>query len=155
MELDPDLPVYSVRTLEDAIDDARFIPHFLAGMFAVFAVAGLVLAAVGLYGVLAFTVVMRTQELGVRRALGATGRAIVGLLAGQGTWQLVVGLGCGVPLAALFGRLLAGELLDVAPFDPLTFFVVAAVVAATAVLASVLPVLRALAVDPAGALRAE
>jgi putative ABC transport system permease protein len=155
MELDPDLPVYWLRTLDDWVDRERFIPRFLAGIFSLFGVAGLVLAAVGLYGVLAFTVVQRTQEFGLRRALGATGRTLIGFLARESALQLTIGLALGLLLATGFGRLLAGELHGVAPFDPLTYGLVAGALAAAAVVALMLPVRRALAVHPADALRCE
>ncbi len=155
MELDPDLPVYWLQTLDQWVENARFIPRFLATMFTLFAVAGLALAAAGLYGVLAFTVVVRTQEFGVRLALGATGKEIVGLLARQGAFQLAIGLGCGMVMATGFARLLAGELFGVKPFDLGTFVLVAGVLALTATLASLLPARRALGVDPATALRYE
>jgi len=155
MELDPDLPVYWLRSLEEWVDEARFMPRFLAALFGLFAATGLVLAAAGLYGVLAYTVVVRTQEFGVRRALGATGGGIVALLVRQGTLQTTIGLGCGVVIASLFARLLSNEFYGVGAFDPLTFGLVVVVLAVTAALATLLPALRALAVDPARALRCE
>jgi predicted permease len=155
MELDPDLPVYWLQTLEDWVGTTHFIPRLLATMFLIFAGAGLVLAAVGLYGVLAYTVVSRTQELGVRRALGASGAGIVSLLLHQGAAQLAVGLASGLVFATLFARLLSRSLFGVAPFDPLTFGVVLVVTAVTACIASVLPARRAISVEPAVALRHE
>jgi predicted permease len=153
MELDPDLPVYWLQSLDDWIGTTHFIPRLLATMFLIFAGAGLILAAVGLYGVLAYTVVSRTQELGVRRALGASSSVILRLLLHQGTVQLAIGLASGLVIAALFARLLSRSLFGVTPFDSLTFGVVIVVTAATATIASVLPARHALTVEPAVALR--
>lgn len=153
--LDPNLPIYWVRTLDEWIDQGRFYARLLASLFAIFAAIGLLLAAAGLYAVLAYEVSQRGAEIGVRRALGATNERIVKLLLERGVLQLSVGLGIGIAIAVPFARLLSGELFGVAPWDPATFAVVVATIAAVALLAAVAPARRALSVDPADTLRWE
>jgi predicted permease len=154
-ELDRDLPVYWVRTLEDWIDLGRFRTNFLATLFGLFAVMGLLLGGVGQYGLLAYTVSLRAREIGVRRALGAMDKAVIGLLMRQSVGQLIIGLGIGLTISLGTARLLAFILYGVEPFDPLTFGLVAVVLIGTTLLAALLPARRALSVDPIVVLRYE
>jgi predicted permease len=155
LAIDPDLPLYWVRTLEDWINMGRFQIQFLASLFVLFAVGGLILGGVGQYALLAYTVSLRSREIGVRRALGAMGRSVVGLLLRQSLRHLIIGLSIGLLLSLGFARLLSSSLYRVEPFDPTTFFVVSGVLVATSVLAALVPARRALAVDPIVVLRCE
>ncbi|MCP4903270.1 MAG: ABC transporter permease [bacterium] len=153
--LDPNLPIYWVRSLEQWIDEERFGPRLLASLFTIFAAIGLLLAAGGLYAILANEVAYRASEIGVRRALGASGQRIVGLIVGRGVAQLGLGLGIGIVLALGFARLLAGALFGVSPWDPVTFVGVAGVISVVAVLATSVPAWRAISVNPISLLNTE
>lgn len=154
-EMDRDVPVYWVRTLENWIWAGNFTAQLVSTLFSIFAAIALVLAAAGIYGVLAYSVSQRTREIGVRRALGAIDSRVLGMVLGQGAVQLAVGLAIGLVCAVGFARLLSSALRGVTPFDPFTFAAVALTLLAVAVLASLLPALRALRVNPIDALRHE
>ena len=151
--LDPDLPVYFLRTLEDWRRAAAFDQRLMAALFGIFGGFAVLLAAAGLYAVLAYQVGQRVREIGVRRALGADDRGIVRMVLRQGAWQLGVGIGVGLLLALGFAQLLAGVLFGVEPHDPATFLAVAALLAVVSGFASLLPTRRALGVEPIVALR--
>ena len=153
--LDKDIPVYWVRTLDDWIFAGNFTSRIVSTLFSIFAFIAVVLAAAGIYGVLAYSVSQRTREIGVRRAVGAVDGSIVGMVLRQGMFQLAIGLGVGLLLAVGFARLLAVMLHGVSPFDPLTIIVVAVTLFAVSALASALPALRATRVNPMEALRYE
>jgi putative ABC transport system permease protein len=155
LTIDRDLPLYWVRTLEDWIQMGRFLTHFLASLFVLFAMLGLVLGGVGQYALTAYTVSLRAREIGVRRALGASDGSVLGLLLRQSMRHLVIGLSVGLVLSLGFARLLSSMLFGVEPFDPTTFTVVSIVLIATAALAALMPARRALAVDPIIVLRYE
>jgi putative ABC transport system permease protein len=125
----------------------------VAALFMVFAVVALLLASVGLYAVVAHSVSQRTQEIGVRTALGATARDIVGLVLRQGMLPFGIGLAVGLPASLAVNRVLQGELVQVSPADPVTFAVASAVLIAAAILGCVIPARRAMRVDPVVALR--
>lgn len=153
--LDADLPVYWLRSLRDWVDIAAFDHRLLAALFGVFGAFAMLLAAAGLYAVLAFQVSQRTREIGVRRALGANNRGIVRMVLAQGIWQIGIGVGIGLVLALGFAQLLAGFLYGVTAYDPLTFGGVALLLGAVALVAAVVPTRRALGVAPMMALRYE
>jgi predicted permease len=155
LAMDRDLPLYWVRTLEDWIKMGRFQTHFLASLFVLFAAGGLLLGGVGQYALLAYAVSLRSREIGVRRALGAMNGSVLGLLLRQSLRQLIIGLSIGLLLSLGFARFMSSVLYRVEPFDPATFFVVSAVLMATAVLAGLMPARRALSVDPIIVLRCE
>jgi putative ABC transport system permease protein len=121
----------------------------------VFAVLALVLAAVGVYGVISYAVAQRTRELGVRLALGASRRQVLGLVLRQGARLAVVGVAIGLAGALALTRVVASLLYGVAALDPLTFAVVPIVLAAAAILATLAPARRATRVDPLIAMRAD
>jgi putative ABC transport system permease protein len=153
--LDPDLPVYALTTMRDAIDKARWDVWIFGGLFTVFGVVALVLASIGLYAVLAFSVSRREREMGIRMALGADASRIIRLVFRDGATQLAIGM----PLGILLGLGMAGAarmvLFGVQPGDPLIVVVVVGTLAATGVAACIAPALRATRADPVRALRAE
>jgi predicted permease len=151
--IDPDQPVYFLRSLEEWHDIAAFDHRLLVSLFGIFGLFALVLAAGGMYAVLAYAVSQRTREIGVRRALGADDRGIVRMVMQQGALQLAVGLVLGLAVATAFARLLSNVLYGVSPFDPLTFIGVPLLLTAVAMLAAMLPTRRALTVAPMTALR--
>lgn len=151
--VDADTPVYWLTSLQQALEE-QMVDHRLIGiLLATFGLFSLVLAASGLYAMLAFAVNQRTREIGVRRALGASAGAIVAMVAGQGFRQLALGLALGLVLALGFGSALSAFLFEVSGTDPLSYAMAVLAFALVAVLASVLPARRALAVEPMEALR--
>jgi predicted permease len=153
--LDPTVALLGARTLEDHVGRAYFLPRNAALLLSGFGLLALLLAAVGLYGVISYTVSRRTREVGIRMALGARHADVLGLVVGEGFRLALVGVAVG--LAAAFGvtRFLAGMLYQVSPTDPLTFVVVPMVLTLVAVVASYVPARRASRVDPMTALRYE
>ena len=151
------LPVISQRTLADLPKGTRDLWLVQAGaqMFLAFGGLALVLALVGVYGVKSFTVARRTREIGIRMALGATAPSVLWLVLREGLSLTAVGLGFGLLLAAVAGRLLSGLLYGVSPLDPLVFALAPLFLAATAMLACYLPARRAAKVDPMVAFRYE
>ena len=154
-ELDPDVPVRNVRTMEGAIGDTLARRRFGLWLVGAFAGLALLLAAVGLYGMLAYTVTQRGRELGVRQALGAAARDVERLVLRQGLRRALLGLAIGWPIAWLAGRLLRSLLFEVRPGDPLISVLVAGVLLLACLLASWIPARRAAAIDPAVVLRGE
>jgi ABC-type antimicrobial peptide transport system permease subunit len=148
-----DTPLYFVQTLRSRIDEETWIFSIFGSLFLVFGGAALFLAAVGLYGVMAFSVARRTPEVGIRLALGASRAQVMGMVLRQGIAQVALGLLLGTALAALLSRGLRVILFDVSPVDPVVFGGIALVLAATGIVASVIPALRASRADPALALR--
>jgi cell division protein FtsX len=151
--LDEDLAVYDVRTVDNRIAESRLTVTLFGAICSIFAGVATVLAAIGLYGVIAHTVSQRTQEIGLRMALGATRRDIVRLVLAQGIRPLVPGLAIGLLLALAAARLLRVVLVGVSPSDPLTFVGIVIVLAFAAALGCLVPALRAMRVDPLIALR--
>jgi predicted permease len=152
---DPTLPIYAVRTLEDA-RQLEFWEYALYGwIFGTIGVIGVVLAAIGVYGVLAYSVSQRTQEIGVRVTLGAGRPQVLKLIVGQGLRLTAIGVIIGLALAALGTPLARSLLYNVSPFDPVSFVAVSFFFIAIALLASYVPARRAMKVDPVVALRQE
>src|SRR5688500_11900761 len=152
-EMLPDSPLYDMRTLEDRTADARSYASFSATLLALFAGVALVLAAIGVYGVVSFAVSQRTREIGVRVALGATRGDVLRLVVGQGVGILVVGGVLGLVAALAATRVLGALLYDVAPSDPVTFAAIVALLALAVVVASWIPARRATRIAPVEALR--
>jgi len=152
-ELDPDLPLSELRQLKELVSQSVSRPRFYTMVLGVFAAIALVLAAVGIYGVISYAVSLRTRELGIRIALGATGRQVSGLVLQQGVTLALAGVVIGGVGAYWLTRLIAKLLFGVGATDPLTFFGVAGLLTAIAALASYIPARRAARVDPLLAMR--
>jgi putative ABC transport system permease protein len=156
--IDPDVSVYDVRSMATHLDNgSAFMPYRLAAfMTTVFGGMGMLLASIGLYGMIAYHVGQRTQEIGVRMAMGATASAVIRDVLARGARVALVGIGIGIVLAAGFAQLLKGRLLvGVSPFDPMTYAAVVGLLIATCLIASFVPARRATTVDPLIALRAD
>jgi predicted permease len=153
--VDGDMPIYNLRTLEERLALNYWAQRIFAVLFAIFAVIALALASVGLYAVIAHSVSQRTQEIGVRMALGASGRKILEMVFVQGMRQFIIGLAVGLSAAFGLTRVLKSLLVQVSPADPATFVMISLVLAAAAALGCLIPALRAMRVDPAVALRNE
>ncbi len=153
--IDADMPIYNLRSLEQRLDINNWPQRVFGSLFAIFAAIALALASVGLYAVIAHSVSQRTQEIGLRMALGATSPNILQLIFMQGMRQLVIGLVVGIGAAVGLTRVLSGLLVQVSPRDPVTFVIVSIVLAAAAVFGCLIPARRATRVDPVVALRNE
>jgi predicted permease len=153
--LHPDTPLYWVRTLRQGIRENIWHVDLFGGLFAVFGFLALLLAAAGLYAVMATGVAQRTREMGVRMALGARANDLLGMVLKQGTVQLGIGLAIGFLLAAGLSRGLAVVLFGVEPWDPAVFLAIAVIMVVSGLSASLVPALRATRVDPVEALRTE
>jgi len=153
--VDPDQPVATVMQLREQLADVLIGERFSAVLIAALAAAGLLLAALGLYGVMAYTVGRRTGEIGLRLALGARPRDVLRLVVGQGVGLVAAGLLLGVGGAWALTRLLASSLYEVSPTDPVTFAVVAVVLTAAGLVACWVPARRAIRIDPMASVRCE
>jgi len=153
--LDENLPAQNVLPLGDRIDQSRLNVTAFSKLFAIFAAIALVLAWVGLYAVVAHAVSRRTQEIGIRMAMGGTHRDIFGLVVKQGMRQVIVGFIAGLPLAILVTRILSRGLVGVSPSDPATYAGVVLVLGMAGLLGCAIPARRAVRVDPLSALRHE
>ena len=154
-QMDATLPVANVRSMNDVVATALATPRLTGFLLGAFAAIALALAAVGIYGVLAYLVSQRTQEIGVRLALGADGSQVLGMVLRHGLLLAAVGIAAGLIAAFALTRLIQSLLYEVRPNDPITFVAVAAVVLSIALAASFVPARRATRVSPAIALRAE
>jgi len=151
--VDPALPIYDAMTLDDRISAAVARPRFNAALLAAFAGAALLLAAIGVYGVLSYSVSSRMREMGVRVALGADAARVVRLVLGQGLRLAAVGAAIGIVTSIAMARLLQGLLVDAAAWDPRLPAIAAVVMLAVAAAAAFVPARRAGAVDPIVVLR--
>jgi putative ABC transport system permease protein len=155
LRLDRDLPVFDVQTLEQRISASTSRLRFGTFLLSLFAAVSCLLAAVGLYGVIASSVAGRTREIGIRVALGASPPQVAGLVMSDGLRLALLGLALGLALALAFARLLSGFLYRLSATDPATFLAAALLLLAVSLIASYVPTRRALQVDPAVALRHE
>jgi putative ABC transport system permease protein len=153
--LDRDLPIDQARTMQEVVDSSLAPNRFNTVLLGIFAVLALVLAAVGVYGVVSHTVNQRTHEIGIRMALGAQGEDVLGLVLRQGMKLVLIGLAVGLACAFLATRQLESMVYGVSTKDPWTFATVALALAAVALAANFLPARRATRVDPLTALRQE
>ncbi len=155
LQMDPDQPLSNVATMEELMSTSLALRRFSMFLLSAFAALALLLAAVGVYGVMAYTVAQRTHEIGIRMALGAQHQDVVRLVAGEGFKLALSGVAIGLAGAAALSRVLESFLFGVGQRDALTFFSVAALLLATALLACYIPARRATKVDPMVALRYE
>jgi len=153
--LDPRVPVMESGTMREHIQASFFLHRSMAVFLSAFGVLTLVLAGIGLYGLVAFTVTQRTREVGIRMALGAQATQVVAMVLSQGLWLILAGLLIGLPIAGLVMVPLSRALLGISAFDPFTFVSVALLLAAVAILAGYIPARRATRLDPMIALRNE
>jgi ABC-type antimicrobial peptide transport system permease subunit len=151
--MDPTLPIVNLRSMTDVFDESLSRPRFLAQLLGVFAGLALLLAAIGTYGILSYSVTERRREIGIHMALGATRGNVLGMVLGQGMRLTIAGLVAGLAAAFVLTRLLQSQLFNVKPSDPMTIASVAAVIAAVALAACYIPASRATRVDPMVVLR--
>jgi putative ABC transport system permease protein len=152
-DVEPDVPVYDIRTMDDRVAGAMAQQRFSAVVLALFAGVALALATMGTYGVISFAAAQRTREIGIRVALGATRQDVVRLVVGQGVGIAAVGAMLGLAGALAATRVLRSLLYGVAPSDPVTFAGIVVILVSAVLAASWLPARRAMRVQPAEALR--
>jgi putative ABC transport system permease protein len=154
-QMDPEQPMAAVSTMDQLLAGTLSRSRFTMLVLGVFAALALVLACVGIYGVIAYSVTQRTQEFGIRMALGANRRDVFRLVFGQGGRLILLGTGLGIVAALIITRLMATLLYGISATDPLTFATVALLLALVALAACYIPARRATRVDPIVALRYE
>jgi putative ABC transport system permease protein len=153
--LDPELALFRMRTLEQVLDASVATSRSLAWLLSSFAIAALLLAAIGVFGVMSHAVSQRTREIGVRMAIGASPyRMLAGILA-EGLTQVGLGVMAGVMLSIVMARLLSGLLFGVSPIAVAPYLIAVAVLAVVSAIACLVPARRAMRIDPMTALRAE
>jgi ABC-type antimicrobial peptide transport system permease subunit len=153
--LDGALPIANMRTMEEQVDEALSAQRLIATLSAFFAVLATLLAAIGLYGVMAYTVSRRTREIGIRVALGAGRSSLLGLVMREVVLLTVVGVAIAIPVALALSKLVRAQLYGILPNDPVSIAGAATVLAAVALAAGYLPAERATRVNPIAALRHE
>jgi len=153
--LDPDLALFQVRTMEQVVDASVAAPRAMASMLSAFAIAALMLAAIGVFGVMSHAVTQRTREIGVRMAIGASPRRMLRSILGEGLRQVGLGVIVGAALSVLTARLLSGLLFGVSALTITPYLIVITLLGGVSLVACAIPARRAMRVDPASALRAD
>lgn len=153
--IDPNLPVFDVRTMEERIDDTFGTARLYTYLLGIFSVLAVLLAAVGLYGVMSYSAARRTREIGIRMALGAQQRQVLSMMVSQGVKLVAIGLLAGFAVAIALTRVIGGFLYQVSAVDPFVYAGVAALLTTIALLACLVPARRAARVNPVSALRAD
>ncbi|HYC58016.1 MAG TPA: ABC transporter permease [Thermoanaerobaculia bacterium] len=153
--IDPDQPIAAIQTMDARMSAAVARPRLQANVLTAFAVSAILLAAIGIYGVMSYGVSQRAKEIGIRIALGAAGRDVVGLVLRQGLSMTVVGVAIGLIAALPLAQLLRSLLFDVSPADPTVFVAIVVLLLATALVAAWIPARRAARLDPASTLRSD
>jgi ABC-type antimicrobial peptide transport system permease subunit len=151
--VDPNLPIFNVRTMNDVIDGSLASRRFSAELVGVFAIVALLLASVGIYGLLAYMVGQRSHEIGVRMALGAMPSTIAKMIVSRGVGLAGIGVGIGLILSGIMAPLISSLLYGVRPLDPEVFIAVPLILMIVVLLASYIPARRAARVNPIIALR--
>jgi ABC-type antimicrobial peptide transport system permease subunit len=155
VESDREVPLFNIKTLEARIDDSLAGERLIGGLSAVFGIAALMLAAMGVYGVIAYSVTRKTREIGVRMALGAARTTVIRSVLREALFLGLLGIAIGLPMTLGVVRLLASFLFGVAATDPFTFAVSTSILATVSLIAGLIPAWRASRVDPMVALRHE
>jgi ABC-type antimicrobial peptide transport system permease subunit len=153
--IDPDLPLFDIRTLDERLWQRTWPFRVFGTLFSVFAITALVMSCVGIYAVTAYGVSQRTQEIGVRVALGASRWSVLWLVLRQAMIRIGIGLTLGLAGAIALSRVLRSVLFQVSPTDPSTFIVIAILLCIVTIAASMIPARRAMRLDPVDALRSE
>src|SRR6185437_3195287 len=153
--IDPNLPLLDIRTQNEQIAATMQQERVFADLTAAFGVLALVLAAIGIYGILAYSVSRKTNEIGIRMALGARSGQVMRIVLGEAAWMTGIGIAAGLGGALALGRVVASLLYGLKPWDPLTLTSAAAVLVLVSIAASWIPARRAAAIDPMKALRHE
>jgi putative ABC transport system permease protein len=153
--MNPDLPIYNIKTVDALVDESVAPRRFALTLIGVFAALALLVASIGIYGVISYSVTERTQEFGLRMALGAMRGDVLRIVLGRGLRMVGIGIAVGTLGALAVTRVLAGYLFGVTDHDPATFMTVAGISVLVALVACVVPALRATRVDPMVALRNE
>jgi len=153
--IDRQIPVSLVQSMDELMAVSLAEQRFIMSLLGLFAALALVLAAVGIYGLMSYAVTQRTHEIGIRVAIGAQRRDVLGLVVSEGARLALLGIVTGVAFALVLTRFMTSLLFEVAPTDPMTFFGVAILLALTGLLACYIPARRAMKVDPIVALRYE
>ena len=151
--VDPNLPVFNIRTMEDQLSNELVTQRLSVVLVSLFSILALLLAAVGLYGVLAYSIAQRTREIGIRMALGAESGSILNLVVRQGLIIVGVGLAAGILSSMILTHLIQSLLYEVSGTDPVALLTAVGVLGLAAFLACLVPALRAIRIDPIVALR--
>jgi putative ABC transport system permease protein len=154
-EIDPELPVTDIKTLDQYRTDSVAVPRFNTFLLSLFAALALTLTAIGLYGVISYSVTQRTNEIGIRMALGAGTADILKMILQQGMKLVIIGLGIGLVLAFAVTRMIGSLLHNVSVYDPFTFAAVAFILLGIALFACFIPARRATKTDPLVSLKYE
>jgi len=154
-QMDREVPLSQVTTLNRALDATVAAPRMRANLLGLFALLAMLLAAIGVYGVVAYMVGQRTQEIGVRRALGANASAVIAMLMREAMRPVIIGIAIGIAGAFAMTRLLSAMLFEVSATDVMTYVVACGVLGLSALIASIVPARKALNVDPITAVRGQ
>ena len=153
--IDPTLPVFNMKSMPQTIDDLLFVERMVAALSVAFGALATLLAAIGLYGVMSYSVARRTREIGIRMALGAERGAVLRMVLGEVAAMVGIGIAVGLPLAIALSRIVSSQLFGLTAHDPAALGGAAAVLTTVALVAGLLPARRATRVDPMLALRYE